>query len=307
MKKELKQNVLFIQAGDGFIPDGIRGEGFLVEKPYYEKGLFLRLVREAWFRAHLPFKELFYNKRVLAFEGEYLFVRDPQITRAYLQWLQKQRKWKLFFIYDNMVGRARHIYPNQIPEGIDVWTYDRSDSEKYGIKLNDRMSYYVSFCKEKQEPEYDVLYVGRDKGRGEFLYALEKALNEAGLRTFFRVVGDTRFEKKKDKRYGPEMSYDEICELIARSKAILNVILPGQEGMTVRDSEAICNNVKLITTNATIVDRPIYRSSNMLVIQGIEVDRIKEFLEVPYEPYGENVKEDFLLEKWIGVLLEGKK
>ena len=296
---ELREQVLFIQAGDGFIPDGIRGEGFLVEKPFYEKGLLLRLIREAWFRLHLPFKELFYNKRVLEFEGEYLIVRDPQITRAYLQWLQKQGRWKLFFFYDNMVGRARHIYPHQIPDGIDVWTYDRHDSEKYGIKLNDRMSYYMSFCKEKQEAEYDVLYVGRDKGRGEFLYALEKALNDAGLRTFFRIVGDTRFEKKKDKRYGPEMSYSEICELIARSKAILNVILPGQEGMTMRDSEAICNNVKLITTNSAILNNPFYRPGNMLAITGIEVDKIKVFLEQPYEPYDESVKESFLLEKWV--------
>lgn len=301
--KCLEENVLFIRAGDGFIPEGIRREGFRVEKPFVEKGLLLRLVREAWFRLKLPFKDFFYNKSVLEFEGEYLIIYDPQITQDYLEWLLAKKKWKIVFFYGNMVGRARHLHPTQIPKEIDVWTYDGHDSRAYGIQLNSRMAYYRSYCQPKQETKYDLMYVGRDKGRIDFLTELERSLNQAGIKTFFRIVGDTRFEKKKDPRYGKEMTYDEVCSVIAQSRAILNITLPNQEGITVRDFEAICNNVKLITTNSAITKKDYYDPARILVIDEINVEQIIHFLDMPYKSYESEHTDLFEIRKWIEVML----
>jgi len=294
---------MFIRAGGGFIPEGYRREGYRVEKPFHEKGLLLRVFREAWFRLHLPFKTMFYNKKVLSFDGECVIVQDPQITREYLLWLQRRKKWKkTIFFYGNMVGTARHIMPDRIPNGIEKWTYERHDSEKYGMRLNQTMYYCSSYCQPKQTLEYDLMYVGRDKGRSEFLFALEKQLREAGLKPFFRVIGNTRFDKKKDPRYGAEMPYDEICKIIAKSKAVLNVTLPNQQGITVRDFEAICNNVKLITTNSAIKELGLYDPSRILVIDKIDTKQIKDFLNEPLIPYGVDIERAFSLKNWINTM-----
>lgn len=301
---DIRNQVLFIRAGDGFIPKGIKMEGFSVEKPYYEGGLLLRILREAWFRLKIPFKSIWYNKQVKKFQGEHLIIFDPQITADYLTWLKKQNRWTISFVYGNMVGRARHLTPPEIPEGIQCWTYEKKDSQTYGIKLNERKVYYSSYCREKQPEKYDVLFVGRDKGRLTYISELEQKLNEIGLKTFFRIIGDTRFEKRKDRRYGTEMPYEEICDLIACSKAILNVALPGQEGLTMRDFEAICNNVKLITTNKKIVEQSFYNPNNILAIDEIDAEEIKRFLDIPLIPYSEETRNSFCLEAWVQELIE---
>lgn len=296
---QLTENVMFIRAGDGFTSDGWRSEGYRVEKPFHEKGLLLRLIREAWFRMHLPFREIFYNKKVLDFAGEHLIVYDPQITREYLQWLQKQNPWKIHYFYGNMVGKARHLHPKNIPEDIDIWTYERSDSQKYNLRLTQRQMYWMSFCQPKQAPIYDVLFVGKDKGRAEFLFGLEQALKDAGLNPYFCIVGDTRFQKNKDKRYSAELPYEELCELIAKSKSILNVALPGQTALTIRDFEAICNNVKLITTNPAIKEKSFFDPAKILVIEDINAEQIERFLNIPHEPYGEEILETLSLSRWV--------
>lgn len=301
---QLTENVMFIRAGDGFTSDGWRNEGYRAEKPFREKGLFLRLVREAWFRLHLPFREIFYNKKVLNFAGEHLIVYDPQITREYLQWLQQQKSWKIHYFYGNMVGKARHLHPEEIPTGIDVWTYERNDSEKYHLRLTERQMYWKAFCQPKEESEYDVLFVGKDKGRGDFLFDLEKALKDAGLNPYFCVVGDIRFQKKKDKRYGSELPYHEICKLIAKSRAILNVALPGQTALTIRDFEAICNDVKLITTNPHIKDMDFYDPARILVIDDIDTKQIEEFLGIAYKTYPKEFVNVLSSSAWVEEIIQ---
>lgn len=306
--QDIRDKVLFIRAGQAAVPKGDSPNAFAGDSPYVEGGLFKRILREAWFRLRLPFKEIWYNKRILSFQGEYLLIFDPLITRDYLLWLQKQNKWKLIFYYGNMVGRARHITPDQIPEGIPVWTYDDNNSRTYGLRYNTKSGFDPACCCEKQESVYDVVYVGKDKGRGPFIFRLEKELNAAGLRTFFRVVPETRFDKNKDPRYGESMPYQQICQLVAKSRAILNVGLPGQEGVTVRDVEAVWNNVKLITTNSKTAERNFYDPNNVLIIDENTVtpEQIQAFLDLPYHPYSREFQEEFTTTRWVQEMIEDK-
>lgn len=303
---DIRQDVLFVGAGCQKTELNEDPQNFAAIQPFRNKNLFTRILREIWFRLHLPFKELWYNKEVEAFTGKHLIVYDPQITRAYLQWLQKHNKWQIHFYYGNKVGRARHITPDKVPAGIPIWTYDDRDSRDYGLNYCTKSGGNPACFYEKQEPEYDLLFIGKDKGRGEFVFRLEKELNEAGLRTFFRVVPETMFDKNKDPRYGDPMPYDEICKLIAKSRAILNVALPGQEGHTIRDTEAIWNNVKLITTNQKTAERDYYNPANILVAQEntITVQQVKEFLEVPFVDYSKETQENCTTVAWVKEIIQ---
>ena len=131
-------------------------------------------------------------------------------------------------------------------------------------------------------------------------------LQDAGLKTFFRVVPETRFEKNKDPRYGEPIPYDEICKLIARSRAILNVALPGQEGHTIRDTEAIWNNVKLITTNQKTAQRAYYNPANILVVseETVSAQQIIDFLNTPFEDYPEAVQQDCTQVAWVKEIIQ---
>ena len=130
--RKLRENVLMIHAGckqrTGLTDNP---QQFDTIAPYTNKTLFTRILRELWFRLKLPFRSIWYNKEVLEYTGKHLLVFDPQITREYLQWLQKQNRWSIHSYYGNKVGRARHITPDKIPKGIPVWTYDDKDSREY--------------------------------------------------------------------------------------------------------------------------------------------------------------------------------
>ena len=301
MSTDIRNDVLMIHAGSKGSALNDDPQHFASMAPYTNKTLFTRILREIWFRCKLPCAHIWYNKQIESFEGKHLLVYDPQITREYLLWLQKHNKWTIHFYYGNKVGRARHIRPDKIPAGIPVWTYDDRDSREYAMNDCTKAGGNPRSFYEKQEPAYDVLYVGKDKGRGEFIFRLEQELKNAGMKPFVRVVGDTRFQKKKDPRYGPGMPYDEICQLIAKSRAILNVALPGQEGHTIRDTEAIWNNVKLITTNAKTAERFYYRPENILVVdeKNVTVEQIREFLDAPFIPYEPELQNCFLTSEWV--------
>ena len=305
---DIRDNVLQIRAGSKSVGKGKNPDEFAMISPYKEGGLVMRLLREVWFRGHLPFREWWYNKEVFDFQGEYLLVYDPLVTEHYIRWLQKQNRWTIKWFYGNLVGRAKHIHPDKVPAGIEMWTYDDNDSRKYGMNYCTKSGYNPACCYEKQEPEYDVMFVGKDKGRGEFIFRLEKMLNDAGLRTYFKVMPETRLDTQKDPRYSEPMPYDEICRIVAKSRAILNVGLPGQEGVTIRDSESIWNNVKLITTNRKTMERNFYKPSNILVIdeETVCAQQILEFLDLPFETYSPELQNEFTVRAWIREITQGK-
>ena len=291
-------NVLFIAAGKGFFRDGALSEGYKVMAPYIEHNLFERVLRELCFR--LPFlpSKIWYNKDVCK-DVKYIFVSDPLITVGYLKWLQIIfPNAQLNFTYGNMVGKAKHIKPCDIPEGWRIWTYDDFDARTYGLRLYHVNAYPKSFLRPKMPSEYDVLFVGKDKGRGEYLLQLEAKMNLMGLKTNFIIARDGKLSPTKS-YYKKPIPYKDVVELIVRSKAILNVAMDGQEGMTMRDLESIFFGVKLLTTNKNVVKMDFYHAENVFVIDGLNIDGLPLFLNKKMVEVSEDVKNKHSIEAFI--------
>ena len=293
-----KENTIFIMAG-GFGREGIINEGYKVFKPYIEHNLLDRILREICFRYVFFPKEIWYNKNLRKESPEYVIISDPLITADYLKWIKKQfPDAQLIFTYGNMVGRAKHVLPDQVSEGYRIWTFDNGDSKKYNIRLYHTNAYYPNWVKPKLEPEYDVFFVGCDKGRGEYLTQLESKLREKGLKTKFIITADGRFKKRKS-YYQKGIPYTEVINNIIRSKAILNVAIEGQQGMTIRDMESMFFGVKLITTNPNTVNMDFYHPENVYILKGMEIEGIPDFLEDDVVDVSEEIKRRHTLDKYI--------
>ena len=162
-------NTLFILAGS-FARDGFVSEGYKVYSPYVEHNVFERVLREICFKSPLLPKRVWYNKSICKQSPDYIIVSDPLITSDFLRWIQELFPHaQLNYTYGNLVGHAKHLQPSMIPRGWRAWTFDGRDSAKYGLRLYQSFYLYKKFVKPKEELKYDVLYVGRDKGRGEYL------------------------------------------------------------------------------------------------------------------------------------------
>lgn len=283
-----KNSILFINAAKGYMYDGLVGSGYKSIHPYNYKTILGRVILELCVKLHLSHEFLF-NKSILDFNCRYIFVYDSIITKQFLKWLVRNKpNVKIIFSYTNLVGKARNVNPEDIPKKISVWTYDKNDAVHYHINLTDFGGYSTSFIGDKRKKKYDVVYVGRDKGRAEFLIKLEKELQQLGLKTRFLIMPDTRASKRKS-YYSNEISYSEVINLVTSSKAVLNIVLPGQVGVTMRDYESLFNRVKLITNNKSLQNQEFYNSENIFILGERNINELKEFINSPYQDIDDEI------------------
>lgn len=298
-----KETIIQITPEKGFLFKGPQNEGYKMYNPYIERNVIERVLREICFRCPFLPHKIWYNKRLCKEEAKYVIVSDPLITVEYLKWIQNVfPNAQLNFLYGNMVGKAKHVYPSQIPEGWRIWTYDDFDSKKYGLRLFHENGYFKSYIKPLGKTEYDVIFVGKDKGRGEYLLQLEEKMKSMGLRTKFVIVADGRLTKRKS-YYSNRIDYNEITKLIVKSRAILNIAMEDQQGITLRDLESLFFEVKLLTTNKNIVKTDIYSPDNVYIVDGLNIDNLPEFLDKKYVPMPQEVKERHSYDHFIEVII----
>ena len=294
-----KSDILLIKSGGGYYLEGSRYEGYKMLDPYKGKGILLRILREICFRVPLLPKRCWYNYTITEAPYFHIIVFDTLITSDFLKWLKHvQPQAQIYFAYMNMVGNARHIIPAKIPQGISVWTYDEADKIKYNLHFFKNNPYFRCYVKPLTQPKYDIMFVGADKGRANYLLSLEEKLNKMGLKTCFIITKDGRFSKNKPYYRNP-ISYDELTTIVAESRSILNVVMPNQTGVSMRDIESLLFGVKLITTNKSIKEKDFYHPNNIFELDGLNVDGLLDFLKKPVVPVDEKIKSRYSLEGFV--------
>lgn len=293
MKKSWNaNNTIYIMAPKGYARESVQKQGVCAVSPFYCDNMPFRPLRELCFR--LPFlpKKIWYNKEVIQKQWKYIIIIDVNITKDYLNWVKRIfPEAQINFLYDNMIGKARNIIPRSIPQGIRVWTYDDYDSRKYNIMLyNNYWIKEIIMNYKKTKEIFDVFFVGKDKGRGEKLLKLEHKLNNMGLKTKMIITKDGKTSRKKWYHQDP-IPYEKVLNYDTKSRAILNITMENQEGITMRDMEALTIGVKLVTTNKNIINKDLYHPNNVFVIGIDKFKDFKEFLSKEYVNMLDQIKE----------------
>lgn len=299
-----EKKVLFIRVKGDASYSRFGERGYQVHDPYHGSKLIGRIFREIWFRLNLPFKTIWYKKLPDLSEYNYVLVFDPLITADYLSWLKTKTSAKLIFSYGNLVGRARHILPDKIPEGYTVFTYDQNDAREYGLRLNDHTALIEkAYHLDTSEKEYDVTFIGQSKGREQKLREIEKTMNEKGLKTFFYIVPDRKFPFLFSKGLRP-LPYDDFLSHVGKSRAVLNYVYEGQTGLSLRDIEALSNGVKLITNNASIRHQFFYNKEDIFILGEDNMDELGAFVAGDFEKLGEGFSAYYSFDSWLNTCLE---
>jgi len=282
MDNSNKKNTVFVMASTGYNKPLVESHGYKVYSPYKGSGLLSRIVREIWFTIPLLNNKFWFDKSIVSSQPNYIIIYDSLITKEYLIWIHELfPNAQINYCYNNMVGKARHLFPRDIPEFVRVWTYDEYDSRKYKLNLYPYCITRKSYP-QKKHSKYDVFFVGKDKGRGEWLCAFEKRLCSMGLKTKFIITKNGRLSKKKP-YYQKEIPYNEVLNYNSRSKSILNIVMSNQEGVTMRDIEATSMSIKLITNNKHIKNKDFYNPSNIFILGERDETEIVDFLSSEFE------------------------
>lgn len=305
----LSRSVSFICADNGssFQAPNIAKEGYNVISPYRfsEKQVFIRALRELWLKLRIPGKSLWNNPFVRNINTPWLIVFDSTITAGYIKWLSGQLpNTHIVLCYSNKI--SDRLDPYEVDGYCVQWSFDKEDCKRYPILNYSSTSFYFDHLASQGSDrgiKYDLVYVGRDKGRADKILALERACREMNLCFYYRIVPDHRYELYKRSYYKPAISYEDLLKLSRQSKAILSFSEGAQVSVTVRALEAAFNEIKLVTTDKNAYNYFFYDKDRVFILGVDEFEKLPVFLETPFPPVDKSDKNEWLFSAWVTKLI----
>lgn len=278
---------LYEQYGlDGAERDGIL---FLPMLKGQWTGRAIRAARKAHLSLDLPGRTLWLGDWTRA-AGDYdtIVLADAGNTPNVVRYLKQRYPRKRVIVwYRNPV--AATLSPDVLDQSAcEVWSFDPADCAAYGMWYNPQF-YIPRDPGGPQAIRQDVFFVGQDKGRGPLLAQMERALQKAGCRTRFCVVGVN----------SPRLSYREIVAEIAASRVVVDCPCAGQAGLTLRPLEALFYRKKLLTTSPDIKTRDFYHPGWVFVWGQDDPGALGEFLARPWQGPDEACRDAYGLKAWV--------
>lgn len=195
--------------------------------------------------------------------------------------LSENPQYRLVLIYLDTYLKVPKFYKKYINRiSFDlIYTFDNHDAKKYGWIFTNCL-YSKNEIPNQQNDEYDLCFIGEDKGRADQLIAIYNYLTANELKCCFKVIttdphktsyGGLYFLRKR-------IEYKEILEDISKSRVILEIVQDGQSGMTMRPYEAMFYNKKLLSNNSTLRSMEFYNDKFMMVFSEMD-DSVISFLK----------------------------
>lgn len=186
----------------------------------------------------------------------------------------------------------------------EIWSFMKEDALKYNFKYgatfyNPQLLAQNSIEKDSQtSTDCDLLFVGTDKGRKDFLLNLKSQLEQNKVACDFKIVDN--FRSLFSRKYSREISYKYLCRLNKRTSAILDVVQEGQTGLTLRIMEGLLFDKKIVTTNAAIrTDKDFKDNPNIYVIAKDNIKELYTFLKKPIAEYPNDLKAKYSFTSWL--------
>lgn len=277
----------------------IKERGIVTKELYKSVPFFIRIIRRFYLKLNIPFANIWYNdwkKDINKYDLIILF--DSVLDIKVIDYIRNKIKEKRFiFWYWNPVENS--INPNLISENLcEKWSFDLVDCKKYNLRYN-KTFYFNDYNYKKSNEIYDVFFVGRDKGRLEYLLKLEKEFNDKNIITYFYIATEEKYSINKKKLKRPTLSYEEVLDYISKSKAILEILQKGQSGASLRTMEAIFYEKKLITNNKNIINYDFYCKENIFILEKDNIEELPQFLNSSYKKIDEEIIKKYEFENWL--------
>lgn len=262
------------------------------------------LLRKVFTHYALPFESLWYGewkKKLSAYDC--IIVFDSLHSVNLLKYIHKKYGKRLVFWHWNPIKKDKDIAIwKKTKEICEHWTFNPKDAKKYGMGLNNQFFFY-------QNPENafkveSAFFVGTDKGRYEKLMEISNELKNIGVTPDFHIIsGDANDNRKYvEKMY---MEYDEVISHIRKSKAVVEIVQDGQNGLTARALEAMFFETKLITSNKEIRNFDFYNAHNIFVVGEDNNDSLDTFLHTPFQSIDKKTLYPYDANGWIDNFMKG--
>ncbi|MDE6301730.1 MAG: hypothetical protein K2M19_08440 [Muribaculaceae bacterium] len=203
--------------------------------------------------------------------------------------------------------KMRH-YPEIMKRiGVRVCTFDPEDARNYGL---DYVGQTYRFPDETdariQHVGGEVFFIGVDKRRAPKLNEIAAELENEGIGYRFKLLFDKhsrhgQFPRLDACEITTPIPYSEVLNLTRGADCLLDILQPGQTGLTWRVLEAVFFGKKLITDNLNVKNEPFYRPENIYIIDDPAQPwpDIRTFLAAPNVPVPDRIIKTYDIRHWI--------
>lgn len=199
------------------------------------------------------------------------------------------------------------------------FTFERNDAARYGLSF--RPLFYLDEyrCLNSDmvvDHDYDIVFIGSAHTDryvvGEQVRALAETLR---LKYFFYyyAMGKIAFRLRKmiDKELKQfdnkklsfvKLGHHTIIDYYKRTKSVLDINKPFQDGLTIRTFEALASGRKLITTNSDIQNYPFYNPENIFIIDRTHIKLDHNFFNSEFQKIDDETLSMMSLDSFIECL-----
>ncbi len=292
MKNKKDKILIIYDSIDYFIPF-MEQDNIDVVRLYKKKGIFLTFLKKM-FIFFGWFNKSWYNDFVYNISDYSQIIIFATKDYSIIRYIKNHFNPVINFWYWNPAFRMG-LPQKDLFKLADVWSFDPKDCAQYALKFNTTF-FFKDITLPEAKLEYDILFLGINKGRRDKLDDLNDQFRHNSLKTFFYIVPDKKEKVEEDVKPIP---YEEYLLFLAKSKTILDLQPVGQSGLTLRPMESIFFRKKLITNNINIVDEEFYNSQNIFILGVDDLNRINEFIDTPYFDIKEEIVNKFDFHNWL--------
>jgi hypothetical protein len=260
------------------------------------------------FTLNLPHKRVWYGKWTKAKGYNTLIIFQDVATIESMKIIRKNNPEARLILYcwDTYVDNKKVEFAGGKENNWEIWSFDKKMCEQKHWFYNNQFYPKLEEKNNNQKQIYDFMFVGYNKNRLNLLLDLKEILDSKGFRSKIIVrewskYGIPRWEKDKKSKAVIQyraVSYDKILQLVIQSKCLIDIVMAGQTGLSLRVIEAMFYNKKIITNNITIKEYDFYNNKNIFIIGEDDFDKLEEFLLLSYEPIENSILEKYTLETW---------
>lgn len=240
--------------------------------------------------------------QVLVIKGVDLSVRFLKALRA-----QQQSAELILYLWDDL-ARLTGIQ-DRLPLFDRVLSFDRCD-----VMANPRLQFRPLFYRESVavgKPEgspldFDVSFVGAlHSDRLQVIRDAVSSARENGLSVFVYLYTGALTWLKLALRgqaqgiYIRPLSYENLISINLRTRCVLDLPHPAQNGLTMRAIEALGLGKKLITTSRDIQFYDFYSPANIDVLNSNHFRIDADFVLRPAIPVPDQVRQRYTLDAWV--------
>jgi len=312
MTKIEKKSILYLSASRKFytLINCIAFEGVAYDGCYRGfSSIVMYYIISMWYALKLPFARILFNPKIKDYSGVIIASDSMFFCGLYKYIRKKNPNARLIQYYQNKV-RHPHYIKLAREYGWDVWTFNPTDAKKYGIKINPAFGskkYFDQF-KTKEPTEYDIVFIGRCKGRMDYIRNLASEPTVSGLRWYLYFVTHPfykRYLSREDRKiYKKPLPYEKTLEIVAKSTSVLEVQDTGADGVILRNIEAMFMEKKTISTNARLKEMDFYHPDNIFIIGDDDISKLPQFIKTPYHPIDEEILSRYTVDAWINRFLD---